>query len=365
MRVLTILLTLFAAAAVFAQEQEQEPYSEIIDVVRYTLDVRVTDSWGHAIDDLKAADFTVTIGGKPAHVVSAKWIGEGQRLQLPDAATSTTEEAEEADPGAEDADAEDMDVPEEVPDQPDHRSIVIFIQTDFARVSDRVAGQMKFNYVADKILKMLGPYDRVAVVSHDSHLKFRRDFTMDRQSIRKAVRESLYIDEPPTPPAATEGPSLVGLLDPKQMKRAANAESALLVIANALHAVDGTKMIILAGWGIGELQGRAGVMLKEQWNEAVQVLHEDHVPVIALDTGLGAQLMAGLKATAEATGGFYADTRKFDAQALTRVNGALAGHYALLLRLDDPLEPGRYPLGVRVNRKGLEVQAPPFVDHAP
>jgi hypothetical protein len=337
-----------AATAAFTQEQpeDQEPYSETIFVVRYALDVRVTDSFGKAIEDLEAEDFIVRIGGKAAHVETAMWMAQGRRAQL---------QNDEA--------LDDEILDEEVMDESEQRSIVLFIQTDFSRVSGRVLGQMRFNYFADKVLELLGPKDRVAVLSHDSHLKFRRDFTFDRESIRKAVRESLYIDYPPPPAPATEGSSLTGLLDPKEMKKAAHAEAALLVIANALHAIEDPKMIILAGWGVGELQGRSGVQLKPEWYQAIGILRHDHVPVISLDTGLRAQLTAGLVATASATGGTYAATQDLQDLALSRVEGMLAGHYALTLRIDDLLKPGQYPLDVRVTRKGAEVQAPSFVVH--
>lgn len=352
MRTLTIAMLVLAATAAFGQEQLPEPqeipYAETIFVVRYTLDVRVTDSYGKAIENLKAEDFVVRIGDKEAQVVQATWMAQGQYPKPP-----------EQSPLEDDLEALPDDLPiEEIPEEP--RSIVIFIQTDIARVKDRVLGQMKFNYMADDILAMLGPNDRVAVLSHDSHLKFRRDFTFDRESIRKAVRESLFTDIPPPPARTTEGSSLTGLLDPKAMKKAAHAEAALLIIANALHAIEGPKTIILAGWGIGELQGRAGVKLKPEWHTAVGILHQDHVPVIVLDTGLQAQLMAGLKATAAATGGMYT-SQDFKDQALGRVEGALAGHYALSLRIDDVLDPGQYPLTIRVKRKDTYVQAPSFV----
>jgi hypothetical protein len=358
MRTLTIAMLLLAATAAFAQEQpeglEEVPYSETIFVVRYALDVRVTDSYGKAIDDLEAEEFIVRIGGKPAHVETATFMAQGRRAQL-------QQDDEALDDEALDDEVFDEEVTNE--SESEQRSIVLFIQTDFSRVSGRVLGQMKFNYFADKLLELLGPKDRVAVLSHDSHLKFRRDFTFDRESIRKAVRESLYIDYPPPPAPATEGSSLTGLLDPKEMKKAAHAEAALLVIANALHAIEDPKMIILAGWGVGELQGRSGVQLKSEWYKAVGILHHDHVPVISLDTGLRSQLTAGLKATASATGGVYADPQGLQDLALSRVEGMLAGHYALTLRIDDLLKPGQYPLDIRVTRKGAEVKAPTFVVH--
>lgn len=355
MRALTLILLLSLATAALAQEQEPEPdqYSEIIDVVRYALDIRVVDPKGRAIEDLTPADFTVTLGGKPATVVSATWIVEGSQAKAPHP-TVAFEEGDEALP---------LEEWEKAATTPDVRSIVLLIQTDFARVSQRVLGQMKFHYIADRIIEQLGPYDRVAVLSHDSHLKFRRDFTADHQSIRDAVRESLLIDNPPPPTPATDGPSLAKLLDVRSMKRAADAESALLVIARALQAIDGPKMIIIGGWGMGELQGRAGVQLKPEWKDAIRRLKEDRVPVISLNTGLGGELSFGLAATAAATGGFYAGTQNFEGQAIDRVAGALAGHYALTLRLDDLLTPGEYPLKVRVNRKGADVQAPPYVIH--
>lgn len=344
MRALTILLLL--AMPLFAQEQE--PFGETIFVVRYTLDVRVVDRAGNAIDDLKPEDFTVKLGKKTVHVEDAEWVSLGLR-QVEKEETRLLPDEEEDEPAVEEPAAV--------------RNIILFIQTDFARNSMRILGQMKFNYVADDIIDLFGPNDRVAVLSHDSHLKVRRDFTRDRASLRKAVRESLFIDYPPLPPAATDGPSLLPLLDRAEMKRAAHAEAALLLIAMALHRIEGPRTIILAGWGVGELQGRSGVQLKDEWADAVEMLRQDDIPVISLNHGIGGELSAGLAATAHATGGFYAGLQNFDRQAVTRVKGALAGHYALTLRIDDLLKPGEYPLTVRVNRKGVQVQAPAYVVH--
>jgi hypothetical protein len=345
MRALTILLSLLAATAAIAQEQDDEPFAETIYIVRYTLDVRVVDSHGNAIDDLKPEDFIVTVGKKTAHVEGADWISLAPRAIERKDDPPIEEEQEE----------------ESLPQSSEPRSILLFIQTDFARNSVRILGQMKFNFVADDIIDLFGPNDRVAVLSHDSHLKFRRDFTRDRDSLRKAVRESLFIDYPPLPPAATDGPSLLPLFDRKEMKRAAHAEAALLLIANAMRQIPGPKVIILAGWGVGELQGRSGVQLKPEWKDAVEMLRQDDTPVISLNHGIGGELSAGLAATASATGGFYAGLQNFDSQAVTRVKGMLAGHYALTLRIDDLLKPGTYPLQVRVNRRGAQVQAPPEV----
>ncbi|HEV7767196.1 MAG TPA: hypothetical protein VGQ76_19500 [Thermoanaerobaculia bacterium] len=342
MRALTIVFTLLAAIALSAQEQD--PFTETIYVTRYALDVRVADSQGKAIDDLTLDDFIVTIGGKPAHVEGANWIPQGHRIKVPDAPIEG-----------------DIDT---LPTEPDVRSVVILIQTDFGRFSARVLGQMKFNYLAKDILTMFGPYDRVAVLSHDSHLKFRHDFTSDRDAVRKAIEESIAINKPPPPAPATVGQSLSPFLDRDEMKRINHAEEALLFIAKALEQLEGEKLIILAGWGIGDLRGRAGVKLRNEWNDAMAILHREHIPVVTLGTGVvGGQLTYGLKATADATGGFYAGTQDFESHALTRLEAVLAGHYALTLRVEDDLEPGQYPLEVRITRKDAIAHAPPYIVH--
>jgi hypothetical protein len=352
MRPLTILLSLLVATAVFAQEPEDPEtlFGETIYVVRYGLDVRVVDDFGNPIEGLKPEDFTVRLGKHTVQVEGADWISLGQSRAATQAGAAGDPEAEAID--------EQQAIPELGP-----RSIVLLIQTDFARNSMRIVGQMQFNYIADDIIELFGPTDRIAVLSHDSHLKIRRDFIRDRKSLRKAVRESLYTDSPPLPPAATDGPSLIPLLDPQQMKKAAHPEASLLILARALHNIPGPKVIILAGWGIGEMQGRSGVTLEDEWHDAMDILREDDVPIISLNHGIGGALSYGLAASAAATGGFYAGLQEFPKQAVQRIKGALSGHYVLTLRIDDLLKPGEYPLSVRVNRKDARVQAPPYVIH--
>lgn len=353
MRALTIPIVLAFALPILAQEED--PFTATIYVVRYALDVRVTTLDGQAIEDIKPEEFTVKIGGRVAHVESATWVPLGSRARIPqsrvvDLMYGDEEEAENLEDFAISA--------EESP-----RSIVLLILTDIARQNDRVLGQVKFHYIADDILKHLAPADRVAVLSHDSHLKFRLDFTNDHAKIRKAIRDSLFTDIPPPPAPATDGPTLTGLLDKKQMKRAAHGEAAMLVVANALQAIEGEKVLMIAGYGLGEVQGRAGLQLKSEWNDAVAQLREQHVQVISLHTGFGAQLAGGLAATATATGGMYEDARGLEDLVVKRVAGALSGYYALSLRIDELLEPGKYPLSVRVARKKAVVEAPPFVLH--
>src|ERR1051326_4165946 len=65
------------------------------------------------------------------------------------------------------------------------RRLVVLYQTDFARNDARVRGQMKLLQM-DEWLDWIEPEDRVAVLSFDSHLKFRLDFTNNKHDIANA-----------------------------------------------------------------------------------------------------------------------------------------------------------------------------------
>jgi hypothetical protein len=69
-------------------------------------------------------------------------------------------------------------------------------------------------------------------------------------------------------------------------------------------------------------------------------------------------LEVGLEQVSYDTGGFYAKTHLFQAQALRRLEGALAGHYVLVLEAPR-LPPGPHRLRVRLRGREGTVLAPP------
>jgi len=320
----------------------QEPYGESIDVVRYVVNVRVTDIGGKAITDLAPEDFRVKLGLTTAVVESATWNGSGARAPAPD--TSVNRESP----------AEEMTPTEAEPG----RLIVLFVLTDFGRDPKRMAGQIAFSPMAAQILDELAPDDRVAVLQHDSHFKMRLDFTTDRAAIRKAIRESIRIELKPLPPPLP-GPSLARHLDHAAMRKSASAETSLLMIAQALEQIDGQKLILMAGWGLGERLS-PWVVFSEDWNRAIGLLRRDKIPIISVNTGVGGELTAGLVASSLQTGGAYAGTtlQLFPQQVTLRVIGALAGSYELVIRSDKALGPGNHALHVRTARRGARVIAP-------
>jgi len=323
-------------------------YEETITVARVLADVRVTRYGGQAVTGLTPEDFSVRIGGKDAVVRSVTWRGSDG-----DTSVALRDDEEEDEPTPADETAED-DQPYE---PPAGRLFVVFVQTDFARNRARVTGQMKFGRYAEQIIEGLAPEDRVAVFSFDSHLKFRQDFTTDKEAVQAAMRDSIRIDDPPLPPVVAE-PSLRPRLDPQAMRRAASSEAALLILARALHGIDGPKTLILLGWGLGQRVGNA-VEMTRQWPAAQAALLDARVTIYALDTtaASGHDLAIGLSAAAGATGGFYASTYDLPQIAVNRLRETLNGYYELEIDVPEGTKPGTRALEVKVKQSGALVMA--------
>jgi VWFA-related protein len=328
--VLLVLATI--AGPAFAQ------YEDAITVSRILLDVRVTKAGGEPILDLTPDDFTVTVGGAQARVVSASWTDESGGAPVV-----------EASPDGENAPLRPVAAWERA------RLIVVFVQTDFGRNGTRVRQQMGFNRYADDIVRSFHPDDRVAVLSFDSHLKLRSDFTNDRDAIVKAIRDSIAIDIPP-PPASVAEPSLAKLLDRDAMKRATSTEEALVLLGKALTHIEGPKSLLLAGWGLGE-RNRFVVVMRPEWREARAALLDARVTLFALNTGTGGELTAGLEAAAHETGGFHVRSWDMPQQMVNRIERTMRGRYELELVTGKPLPAGTHAIDIRVKRRGALVLA--------
>lgn len=326
-----LALALLAALPLSAQ------YQETITVARVLVDVRVTEYGGEPLTDLTPADFEVRIGKKAANVESLTWIAD-----TADAAAASDEASEAI----------------AAPARPRGRLFVVFIQTDFARNNFRVVGQMHFSRYAEQFIDSLEPEDRAAVFSFDSHLKFRRDFTGDREDLKEVIRESIRIDRPPPPPVVPQ-PSMAAKLDRDAMRRATSSEQALLLVANALSSIEGPKSLLLLGWGLGRYS-RGAVWMLPEWKAARAALDAARVTIFSLDTAHADyhDLEFGLQSAAAETGGFYAKTFRFPKAALARLQRTLSGHYELELRVPAGTRPGTHRLNVRVKRRGSVVLAP-------
>lgn len=320
--------------------------SESITVERILIDARVTDDKGDPILGLTPASFHVKIDGKRAQVESVEWIPENA------AARALADEDEK--PKL--ADVPAADAPIEEP-RPAGRLIVVFFQTDFARNAVRTTGQMKILSYADEFLESLEPEDRVAVLSYDSHLKFRLDFTTDRTAARDAIRNSLLIDEPPTPQMVPM-PRLGARLKPEELRETRNQEKAFILLANALRPIPGPKTMVLFGWGLGyRLNGR--IFMAPDYEVARRALEAARVTCFSLDITQadGHDLAAGLATAAADTGGFYASTYHFPQMAIDRLERTLAGHYELEVRKPETKRTGVHTIEVTVDDKRAVVLA--------
>jgi VWFA-related protein len=350
MRAIATALLVSAIAAVVSPSAARAQFEETITVSRVLVDVRVTDDRGKPVTGLTPLDFIVRIGDAPARVESVTFIDESLAAWSDDALDALSAPPDQG--------VENDNAP---PANPKGRLFVVFVQTDFARNTPRVAGQMQFNRYAEHFIQSLLPDDRVAVFSFDSHLKFRLDFTSDKETVAYTIRRSLLIDEPPPPPIV-HTPALASRLDRDAMKRVTSSEAALLLVGNALMPIPGPKNLLLLGWGLGE-RTATGVSMRREWTAARHALDAARATIFAFDTTKADyhDLELGLQTAAKETGGFYAKTHNFPEIGLERLEHTLTARYELEIRVPASLPPGTHDLTITVKKRGATVLAPTSV----
>ncbi|HET9314734.1 MAG TPA: hypothetical protein VFQ51_04055, partial [Vicinamibacteria bacterium] len=291
--------------------------------------------------DLQPSNFRVKVDGRQVAVESVHWI---------DGATPYAE-------GLSPEYASSVGAPE----VPRGRLIVFFFQKDLE--PSRAPGLMRMMHEAARMLDTLGPDDRVAVASFDSHLKLWTDFTDDRQALRRAIRHAILLED--RPPEIVEGafPSLAAAFDPTAAVHAATPEKGLLVLAEALRVLPGAKTLAFFGWGLGRLTP-LGVRMEADYGPAAATLLDARTTVFSLDVTDADyhSLEVGLEQVAYDTGGFYARTHDFSASAMKRLRRALMGHYVLVFERP-PLPRGAHRVNVDLVGVSGEVLAKPqYVD---
>jgi len=308
-------------------------FRDEVDVERVVIDARAVDGRGRPLRGLTAADFQVKVDGQPVALESATWVSGA----APD----------EPLPLVEGGDGPAGDVV--VGGLPRGRLVVLLFQKDFD--SSRVSGLLRMQQKAVKFLETLDPEDRVAVLSFDTHLKLWQDFTGDRGRLRRVIQRSLFFGKFPSG-QSVDTPSLAAHFDFDAARRAAEPETALLLIAQALQPLRGLKSLVYFGWGMGRLAGSM-VLLDADYGPARQALLDARVTVFTLDVTDADYhtLEVGLEQVAADTGGFYAKTHLSATSAMARLEGALAGHYLLVFE-KPPFRRG--PHRVEVKLQGVK-----------
>lgn len=310
------------AATLSAQELQDFPgVREEARVERVVVDAYVTDPRGDPIPDLTASDFRVRVDGKRVVLESAEWIPADVPEVLPllpearETAVASARPRTEIAPG---------------------RLLIFFFQTNYEPV--RIVGLMRMNIHAQRLLDGLLPTDRVAVLSFDSHLKLRQDFTNDRGLIEAAMSDSLRTGTP-TDPIKLESPSLARHFDFLAAKKAVTPEMALALISRAAAPIAGGKSLLYFGWGLGTIGGLVGPNPKDvrDWQEALPALASARINIFTLDvTDADYHTLEGsLMRVSEITGGTYHKTHIFPTAAIDRVARAISGRYVLVFRKPD------------------------------
>jgi len=291
---------------------------------------------GDPIPSLTTTDFLVQVDGKPVALESVDWLP----ADVPEVDASALGAS-----GASDAPAATEIAP--------GRLIVMFFQTD--EDYSRLIGLMRMARQAHRFCRTLLPTDRVAVVSFDSHLKLRQDFTNDRAKLDRAIEAAILRGEPPDPDPESH-PALARHLDPVAALECAIPEVALGLVARALAPIPGGKSMILFGWGLGAVGGMAGANLEEMeaWTTALRAMAEARVNIFSLDVtnAVYHSLEDSLRDLSELTGGRYEKTNLFAGLGIDRVRRTMSGRYVLVF-VKPQAPPGDHTIRVALlGRKG-------------
>lgn len=278
----------------------------------------MTEDDGEPIRDLVSADFVVRVDGRRVALESVEWVPATE----PEAASLVPGEVSWTDAPT---------IAEPVLAYPPGRLIVLFYQTDHEPV--RITGFLRMGTRIDQFLETLLPTDRVAVVSFDSHLKLRLDFTDDQSKIRAAMVACLRKAEP-APVEPGPFPSLARHFDYAAARDASTPERGLDLVARALEPIPGGKSMLYFGWGLGTVGGLSGAVPSEkrEYRQALRSLSAARVNIFTLDITDADYhtLEYRLEGVSDATGGTYQKTHLFPGAALERVTRAISGRYVLV-----------------------------------
>jgi VWFA-related protein len=331
-----LLFPLFPDTAAPQDPRLEDQFGEEITVSLISMTVRAVDGRGRPITGLGPEDFRVRVGKKEVPVVGVDWFSSAEPAPpAPDAG----EEAPAAEP------------------RPVGKLVVFWVQADFEPT--RVSGQLRLWPYVDEFLETLHPADRMAVISYDSHLHLRQDFTGDREAVHAAVYRGIRHGNSETGPGSGEV-SLIDSFDLEDAAAAASPERALEVTAESLAALPGEKVIVYLGWGLGRF-GSFGVQMTPAFYPAVRALRRANIPVFVLDVTSADyhSLEVGLEAVAHATGGTYQKTNVLTGLATDFLANAISGHYVITIDPGTvPARGGSVTVELRDRKRGSAITRP-------
>lgn len=355
-------------------DRPEEVFYDELTVSELSVVLRVVDSHGAPVLGLEAGDLRVTVGGKEVPVAGLTWHSS-------DASTFARERASpEQEIGPRAAGSGRPGEPERRPElgyEEDGKLVVVFVQMGHdAQVTldeSWVGGYMKVLPSLRRLVRGLPARDRVAVVSFDSRLKLRQDFSRDREATAERLGDALGFSDgilPGKERGKTDGPSLLEAWDAGAAADATSPEEALWVLGRALEPLPGPKEVLFVGWGLGRLTG-GFVTRPSAYYDAVASLLRAEATVHGLNVVEADwnALSVGVRGLTETTGGTYAATFRFGRTRVEELGRTLAGYYLLTLapgdfpgvhgRLEVRLRKGIEGRDVRVHHRELTLRASP------
>jgi len=319
-----------------AVQAQDATFFDHIEVRRISIPARVLDGRGKALPGLTADDFVVIVDGKPITPEAADWIEAG--AESPAVLEPVPLVGERSEPAR-------------------GRLIVLFFQLDFDR--SRLPGLVRMAHRAGDLIEVLSPEDRVAVVTFDHHLELRLDFTADHDLLYEAVLPTSLFHKPGDP-RTPDNPSLLPHSDAEAARTAYYPDNGLLVLAEALEHLPGTKTVVFFGWGIGRFS-RTGVRMNRDYGQARRALARAAASVFTLDVTNADyhSLEFGLRKVSGDTGGFYARTHEFPMGVMDRLVETLSGHYMIVFASPTE-ERGHHSLEIRLKGRRGDVLARSF-----
>lgn len=300
---------------------------ERIEVALESVVARVLDPDGTPIVGLGAADFRLIAGPHDLPIEGVEWVGREAPAAV-DASPSNAAEATEL---------AASQPPVALAPPPPGKLVLFFVQSDFH--DSRLSGHVRMSGRAVELIDTFADEDRAAVVSFDSRLKLRADFTRDRERLAEALQASIRTGPEPRIREQPE-PSLRRHWKSREARDAATPERALEVAVRALVPLPGEKVVVFLGWGLGNLTP-IGVRMPPAYDDALRALEAARASVFVLDVSDADfhSLEIGLKQVAADTGGTYSKTHLFPEAATRRLARALEGHYLLYYRRPADLPP--------------------------
>lgn len=333
---LLLAVLLFPQIASPQDPRLEDQFGEEITVSLISMTVRAVDSRGNPITGLGPEDFRVRVGKKEVPVVGVDWFSSGEPAPLI---------------SEEDRDNPDAEL------RPAGKLVVFWVQADLEPT--RISGQLRLLPYVDEFIETLHPADRMAVISYDSHLHLRQDFTWDLEAVHAAIYRGMLYGDSETGSGSGEV-SLVGSFDVQAAVDAASPERALEVTAEALEELPGEKVIVYLGWGLGRL-GAFGVQMTPAFYPAVRALRRADIPVFVLDVTSADyhSLEVGLEEVAHATGGTYQKTNVLPGVSTKILARTISGHYVLTIDPSTvPEKGGSVTVELRDRKRGFVVTRP-------